>query len=94
MPFILILIEMGMYDSVCFTNSKGEDCECQFKLLECNLDVYEIGDTIDLGNGIYFDYGSCFVVYGGTIVAAFDDSDNPLVSKHGKQIKFPDLNSF
>ncbi len=85
---------MGMFDTVWFQNKKGEDVGVQIKMLDCVLHEYEIGEPIDLSNGIYFDHDSCFVVFKGLIVAGFDGEDMPLRTKRNRPIKMPDLNEY
>lgn len=84
---------MGMFDTVEFTNKKGEESEVQFKCGRCLGYVYKIGDNIPLDDAIYCDWGSCFVVYNGKVVAAFDEDEVPFMHKRGFPLKFPDLNA-
>lgn len=83
---------MGIYNSICFTNSKGEECEIQFKNAgEVDPINMEVGSNITTPNGVHFGHEGCFVVYNGLIVAAFDKNDDPLLTKWGNIIPFPDL---
>jgi hypothetical protein len=83
---------MGLYHSINFINSKGEESEIQFKNAgEYDPISMEIGDRITTSDGIHFDHGGCFVVAKGVIVAAFDEGDDPLHTKWGHSIPFPDL---
>lgn len=82
---------MGMYDTVWFKDKTGEDIDIQFKCGENICQDYELGSSIQLGNGIYFGFGGCFVVYDKKVVAIFDEES--LFDKWGGRIKFPDLNN-
>ena len=82
---------MGMFDSVIFKNVSGEEIELQFKFLDSEMKVYEIGDSIEAENGIYFDYDGCFVVFNEKIVAAFDREDNQCTNKWGGNVDFPNI---
>lgn len=85
---------MGMYDTVWFTNQQKEEIEIQFKCSDCILKDYEIGDEININDGIYFEVDACFVVYGSKIVAEFDKDDCNLFNKWGEQITFPEIQRY
>ena len=82
---------MGMFDSVIFKDVSGEEIELQFKFLDSEMKVYEIGDSIEAENGVYVDYDGCFVVFNGEVVAAFTSDSNPLRNKWGGEMNFPDI---
>jgi len=82
---------MGIYDTVWFKNNQQEDVGIQFKVGDVCLHEFEIGDSVDIGDGIYFEYDSCFVVYGGTIVAAFSKDDHQMFNKWGRNISYPEI---
>lgn len=82
---------MGMYDTVIFKNSKGEDCGIQFKLGKQILKNYMLGEDIPLDNGLYFAKEGMFVVFDNKLVAAFDSDEKFMVDKWGGEIGYPEL---
>jgi hypothetical protein len=83
---------MGSFDSIWFKDKKGEDIEIQFKSGECIQNNYEIGDAIDIPDGIHFEFDSVFVISNKKLNAAFHKDDNVLWDKWGRPVPFPDLN--
>lgn len=83
---------MGLYDMIYFKNSKGADCDIQFKNGECIMQSFSIGDKIELPNGIYFGQEGAFVVFDRKVVAAFDDEEEFMFSKWGHILPYPDIN--
>lgn len=80
-----------MYDTVWIKDAKGEDVDLQFKCGENICQDYNVGDAIQLANGIYFCYGGAFVVSESKIVAAFHEESNFMFNKWGGVIQPPNI---
>lgn len=84
---------MGVYNTINFTNKAGEEMQIQTKNGEPNMYNYEIGNLIDISDGIYFTQDGSFVVYDGRIVAAFDCEEPHLYDKWDRPLEYPDVQS-
>lgn len=84
---------MGIYNTINFTNKKGEDTYIQSKNGDPCAINYNIGDLIHLNDGIYFGHEGSFVVYQGRLVAAFDSEEQHLFDKWDRPLEYPDLQS-
>lgn len=84
---------MGIYNTIVFKNSKGEDCYIQSKNGDYNMNAYEVSSEIEIPDGIYFGHEGSFVVYLGKVVAAFDESEQHLYDKWDRPLEYPDLQS-
>ena len=84
---------MGIYNTIHFINKAGEKTQIQSKNGEPALYNYEIGNPIDIEDGIYFTQDGSFVVYNGKIAAAFDSEEPHLYDKWDRLLEYPDLNS-
>jgi hypothetical protein len=80
---------MGMFDSLWVKNNQGKEIEIQFKAGDCMLEVYKIGSTLILPNGIYYAPEGAFVVFNNVVVAGFDSEDDCFFDKHGYSIEYP-----
>ena len=69
---------MGVY------NTYGEKA-AQIKLGDCCLRHFNIGDKVDIKDGIYIAYESIIVIKGGIFIAEFDE----LNTKWGDVINHP-----
>lgn len=84
---------MGVYNTINFKNKKGEEVSIQSKNGDTAMYSFEIGNQIELEDGIYFGLEGSLVVFQGRLVAAFDSEEQHLYDKWDRPLDYPDLHS-
>lgn len=80
-----------MFDTVWTTNEKGEEVGIQIKIADDFLLNYNVGDSIDVWDGIFFGWEGCVVIKDKVIVAAFAIEDDPIFNKWGGKMIYPKI---